>query len=193
MALTNDDGLAEKLELHRCHGITHKESLMTHASDGPWYYQQINLGFNYRMTDLQAALGLSQLERLDSFVQKRNEIADRYDTALAEFPLITPWQHSDSYSARHLYVVRLKTDEISKNHRQVFEELRTAGIGVNLHYIPVHLQPYYEKLGFSPGMFPQSEKYYREAISIPLYPNLSDGDQTRVIETLSQTIRDSDH
>jgi UDP-4-amino-4,6-dideoxy-N-acetyl-beta-L-altrosamine transaminase len=193
MALTNDDGLAEKLELHRCHGITRKESLMTHASDGPWYYQQINLGFNYRMTDLQAALGLSQLERLDSFVQKRNEIADRYDTALAEFPLITPWQHSDSYSARHLYVVRLKTDEISKNHRQVFEELRTAGIGVNLHYIPVHLQPYYEKLGFSPGMFPQSEKYYREAISIPLYPNLSDCDQTRVIETLSQTIRDSDH
>lgn len=193
MALTNDDGLAEKLELHRCHGITRKESLMTHASDGPWYYQQINLGFNYRMTDLQAALGLSQLERLDSFVEKRNEIADRYDTALAEFPLITPWQHSDSYSARHLYVVRLKTDEISKNHRQVFEELRTAGIGVNLHYIPVHLQPYYEKLGFSPGMFPQSEKYYREAISIPLYPNLSDGDQTRVIETLSQSIRDSDH
>ena len=166
---------------------------MTHASDGPWYSQQINLGFNYRMTDLQAALVLSQLERLDSFVQKRNEIADRYDTALAEVPLITPWQHSDSCSARHLYVVRLKTDEISKNHRQVFEELRTAGIGVNLHYIPVHLQPYYEKLGFSPGMFPQSEKYYREAISIPLYPNLSDGDQTRVIETLSQTIRDSDH
>ena len=193
MALTNDDGLAEKLELHRCHGITRKESLMTHASDGPWYYQQINLGFNYRMTDLQAALGLSQLERLDSFVEKRNEIADRYDTALGEFPLITPWQQSDSDSARHLYVVRLKTDEISKNHRQVFEELRTAGIGVNLHYIPVHLQPYYEKLGFSPGMFPQSEKYYREAISIPLYPNLSDGDQTRVIETLSQSIRDSDH
>jgi UDP-4-amino-4,6-dideoxy-N-acetyl-beta-L-altrosamine transaminase len=186
MALTNNAKLANRMQLLRSHGITRDEKEMTHVSDGPWYYQQIDLGYNYRMTDLQAALGLSQFQRLDEFVTKRHTIAKRYDQLLVDLPVITPFQHADSYSGLHLYVIRLKLGEIGKTHRQVFEALRAAGIGVNLHYIPVHRQPYYEGLGFMAGHCPEAEQYYAEAISLPMYPGLSEVQQDKVIEALRQ-------
>jgi len=188
MALTNDVDLASRMELLRSHGVTRDPALMTHEADGPWYYQQIDLGYNYRMTELQAALGLSQLERLDDYVARRNALAERYDAALAELPVTTPWQHPDSYSGRHLYVIRLQLDQIGVTHRQVFECLREQGIGVNLHYIPVHTQPYYRELGFKPGDFPAAETYYAEAISLPMYPTLTHAQQDEVVEVLKKVV-----
>lgn len=188
MAMTNDSQLAKQMKLLRSHGITRNADDMTHASDGPWYYQQIDLGFNYRMTDIQAALGLSQMQRLDAFVEKRHEIAKRYDELLAELPLVTPWQYPESHSALHLYVIRLKLNEISKTHREVFEALRAGGIGVNLHYIPVYRQPYYEQLGFKQGYCPEAEAYYAEAISLPMYPGLTEAEQKHVIEKLESIL-----
>jgi UDP-4-amino-4,6-dideoxy-N-acetyl-beta-L-altrosamine transaminase len=192
MVVTNDARLAEKMNLLRSHGITRDPSLMTHESDGPWYSQQVDLGFNYRMTELQAALGASQMERLDSFVSRRNALADRYDRLLADLPLVLPWQHPDSYSARHLYVVRLRLDKISKTHRQVFDQMRTSGVGVNLHYIPVHTQPYYQRRGFSQGQFSEAERYYSEAISLPLYQTLSEDDQNLVVKRLRAILNGDD-
>lgn len=188
MALTNDDDLASRMDLLRSHGVTRDPELMTHEADGPWYYQQVALGFNYRMTELQAALGVSQLERLDDYVATRNALATRYDEQLAGLPVTTPWQHPDSYSGRHLYVIRLELDQVSATHRQVFEALRDQGIGVNLHYIPVHTQPYYQQLGFQPGDFPEAERYYAQAISLPLYPTMSDTQQDQVIAALRQVL-----
>lgn len=184
MAMTSDAQLAKRMQLLRSHGITRDVNEMTHAPDGPWYYQQIDLGYNYRMTDLQAALGLSQMQRLDEFVAKRHAIAKRYDQSLVDLPMITPWQHADSYSGLHLYVIRLKLIEIGKTHRQVFEILRAAGIGVNLHYTPVYCQPYYEGLGFKAGHCPEAEQYYAEAISLPIYPGLVELQQDKVIDAL---------
>jgi len=181
MAMTNDAQLAKRMQLLRSHGITRDASEMTHVPDGPWYYQQVDLGYNYRMTDLQAALGLSQMQRLDEFVVKRHLLAKRYDQLLADMPVVTPWQHADSYSGLHLYVIRLKPGEIAKTHRQVFEALRAAGIGVNLHYIPVHMQPYYQKQGFKAGDFAEAEMYYETAISLPLFPALTSEQQDRVV------------
>src|SRR5690554_3557585 len=158
IALTNGDALAEKMNLYRSHGVTRDTNLMTHEPDGPWYYQQVELGYNYRMTELQAALGISQMQRLDEFVAQRHALAKRYDELLADLPIILPWQHADSYSGLHLYVIRLRLNQISKTHLQVFEELRAAGIGVNLHYIPVHMQPYYQNMGFKAGDFPETER-----------------------------------
>ena len=189
MAVTQDAQLAKRMQRLRSHGITRDAADMTHAPDGPWYYQQIDLGFNYRMTDLQAALGLSQMQRLDEFVAKRHAIAERYDKRLAGLPINTPWQHPDGYSGLHLYVIRLKLGEIRKTHREVFEALRAAGIGVNLHYIPVHLQPYYERLGFKSGQYPTAEQYYAEAISLPIYPGLTDEQQDHVVHVLEKTIQ----
>jgi UDP-4-amino-4,6-dideoxy-N-acetyl-beta-L-altrosamine transaminase len=188
LALTNDPGLARTMALLRSHGITRDASEMMHASDGPWYYQQIMLGFNYRMTDVQAALGLSQLNRLATFVEARHRIAQRYDQALAGLPVVTPFQHPDSYSGYHLYVVRLRLEAIHRSHRQVFDALRGAGIGVNLHYIPVHLQPYYRALGFAPGQFPASEAYYADAITLPLYPALTEAEQAQVVDALAAAL-----
>jgi UDP-4-amino-4,6-dideoxy-N-acetyl-beta-L-altrosamine transaminase len=188
MAMTNDAQLAKRMQLLRSHGITRDEKEMTQEPDGPWYYQQIELGYNYRMTDLQAALGLSQMQRLDEFVTKRHVIAKRYDQLLVNIPLSTPWQHADSYSGLHLYVIRLKLDAIGKTHRQVFEALRAEGLGVNLHYIPVYRQPYYEALGFKTGYCPESEQYYAEAISLPMFPGLSEAQQNQVVETLRRVI-----
>lgn len=188
MAVTNCDKLANKMALLRSHGITRDSQQMTHEADGPWYYQQIELGFNYRMTELQAALGVSQLERLDEYVARRNALAERYDTLLADLPINTPWQHPDSYSGRHLYVVRLKLDEMCVSHRQAFEALREQGIGVNLHYIPVHAQPYYQQLGFQHGGFPEAERYYTEAISLPLYPTMSEAEQDQVVASLRKAL-----
>lgn len=188
MALTNSDALAEKMALLRSHGITRDPALMARESEGGWYYEQIALGYNYRMTDVQAALGLSQLRRVDGYVARRHEMAARYDRLLALLPLVTPWQHPDSYSGRHLYVIRLKLGAGGKMHQQVFTELREAGIGVNLHYIPVYRQPYYEKMGFAPGLCPEAEKYYQEAITLPLFPTMSEEQQDRVVAVLTQAL-----
>lgn len=189
MALTDNQELAERMVLLRSHGLTRKKSMMTHAPDGPWYYQQIELGFNYRMSELQAALGISQMDRLGEFVARRHYLASRYDKELADFPIITPWQHSDSFSSFHLYIIRLKLDNIGTSHREVFEQLRTAGIGVNLHYIPVHTQPYYQQMGFKKGQFPEAERYYKEAISLPLYPGLTEPKQDEVICALGEVLQ----
>lgn len=184
MAVTNNAELAAKMSLLRSHGITRDSDQMTHASDGPWYYQQIDLGYNYRMTELQAALGLSQLKRLDIYVARRHQLAQRYNQMLAGLPISRPWQHPDSYSGYHLYVIRLQLDKIKKTHLEVFEALRESDIGVNLHYIPVHLQPYYKKMGFKAGDYPGAENYYAEAISLPMYQTLSAGEQDQVVEAL---------
>lgn len=188
MALTQSDELAEKMSLLRSHGITRDESRMDEPPHGPWYYQQQALGFNYRMTELQAALGVSQMSRLDSFVESRQRLANRYDELLVNLPLTLPPRHQDVYSALHLYVVRLKLCKISLTHRQVFEELRAAEIGVNLHYIPIPMQPYYRRLGFSMDSLPQAAAYYSEAISLPLYSDLSEFKQDKVVQVLSSIL-----
>lgn len=188
MALTNDAVLAERMALLRSHGITREPSKMTHESDGPWYYQQIDLGFNYRMTELQAALGVTQLERLDRYVARRHELARRYDQLLAGLPVTTPWQHPDSYSGLHLYVIRLQLETLRSSHRQVFESLREQGIGVNLHYIPVHTQPYYQRMGFQAGDFPEAERYYREAISLPMFQTMTEQQQDKVVGILREVL-----
>ena len=188
LAMTNDADLAARMELLRSHGITRDPNQMTHAPDGPWYYQQIDLGFNYRMTELQAALGLSQLTRLEEYVTRRNQLADIYDVRLSGLPLDLPVQSPNVVSARHLYVIRLRTAEIHRSHADVFAALRKAGIGVNLHYIPVHLQPWYGRMGFGPGDYPAAEDYYARAISIPLYPGLHAKDQDAVITALESVL-----
>ena len=185
MALTNDGDVAGCMQRLRTHGITRDPALMSHEPDGPWYFEQIELGLNYRMTDLHAALGLSQLNRLDNYIERRRALALRYDEQLAGLPVVTPWQHPDGQSAWHLYVIRLQLDELTRTHRQVFEGLREQGIGVNLHYIPVHTHPYYRGLGFTAGSFPEAERYYSEAISLPMFPSMTDEDQDQVIAALN--------
>lgn len=188
MVLTNSKGLYDKLVRLRSHGITRDPDLIEGESHGPWYYQQIELGFNYRMTDIQAALGASQMSRLDEFVRQRHVLAKCYNEAFADLPLTLPWQHPDTYSAYHLYVIRLQLEETRMTHREVFEALRLAGIGVNLHYIPVYIQPYYRRLGFKAGCCPEAERYYREAISIPMYHGLKEDDQAYVISAIRQVL-----
>ena len=181
LAVTNDPILAQKMELFRSHGATRNPDLIQGESHGPWYYQQVELGYNYRMTELQAALGVAQMERLDAYVTARAGRAAAYDAALADLPLDLPSQHPDTASSWHLYVTRL---EDPRRHRATFEALRSDGLGVNLHYIPVHTQPYYKGLGFTEGDFPKAEDYYARAISIPLYATMSDAQQDAVIATL---------
>ncbi|EIW20922.1 MULTISPECIES: UDP-4-amino-4,6-dideoxy-N-acetyl-beta-L-altrosamine transaminase [Pelosinus] len=188
MVLTNNIKLYEKLIQFRSHGITRNSELMTEEAHGPWYYQQIGLGYNYRITDIQAALGFSQMARIDEFVTKRQARAEKYNKELQGLPIILPWQHPDTYSAYHLYVICLEENKITKTHKQVFEDLRQAGIGVNLHYIPVHTQPYYQQLGFEWGDFPVSECYYQQAISIPMYSAMMEIDQDYVIKTLKEVL-----
>lgn len=189
MVLTNNDDLSTRLGLLRSHGITRDPAQMTQPMDGPWFYQQVALGYNYRMTDLQASLGVSQMTRLDQYVARRHAIAARYNKVLADLPIILPWQNSDSYSAYHLYVIRLRLDQIEATHLQVFEALRARDIMVNLHYIPVHTHPYYQRMGFKAGDYPEAEQYYREAISIPMHPTLTDEEQTTVMQALCEALR----
>jgi len=188
MALTQDTALAKRMARLRSHGITRDAAEMTHAPDGPWYYQQIDLGFNYRMTDVQAALGLSQMQRLEAYVARRHLIAARYDELLKGMPVTLPWQHPDGHSALHLYVVRVASWALNGTHREVFEGLRAAGIGVNLHYIPLYRQPYYARLGLRADDFPEAEKYYSEAISLPVFPTLTEAQQLEVVQRLTTPI-----
>lgn len=187
IALTNNKNLYQRLQILRSHGVTRDPNLMTHEPDGPWYYQQIELGFNYRMTDFQAALGLSQVLRLNDYINKRNLIANYYSKELSNLKIKLPANPSYCYSSYHLYVVRITSE--SKNTRQtIFEEMRKRGIGVNLHYIPVHTQPFYLKLGFKTGDYPEAEAYYKEAISLPIYPTLSLDEQNFIISTIKELV-----
>ncbi len=185
MVLTNDKDLYEKLVLYRSHGITRDTKLMTRTADGPWYYQQIDLGFNYRMTDMQAALGYSQMQKVDEFVRKRRYLAKRYNELLKNINDIQlPYQNEATNSSWHLYVVRVDFSKIRKTKNRIFAEMKEKGICLNLHYIPVHTQPYYENLGFKDGDFPNSEKYYEEAFTLPLYYSLTDEQQDYIVKSL---------
>lgn len=188
-ALTNEQQLATKMNLFRSHGVTRDPDLMVGESDGGWYYQQVELGYNYRMTELQAALGVSQMSRLSEFVAARHILASRYNEELTALPITLPYQLPETYSGLHLYVIRLQLDKITKTQKQVFDELRENGIGVNLHYIPVHTQPYYQEIGFKKGDFPAAECYYQEAISLPLFHIMSDEQQGEVIAVLSNVLQ----
>ena len=189
MALTNNYDLANRMRQHRSHGVTsNPEEMSQRPINEIWNYQQVCLGYNYRMTDIAASLGLNQIKRLDEIVCKRNEIADRYNQELAEVSLRIPWQHPDTMSSYHLYVIRLDLDKIQKTQPQIHDELIDLGILVNLHYIPVYRQPFYEKMGFKAGYCPEAESYHRDALSIPMYPTLSTKEQDRVIETLKKVI-----
>jgi len=188
-ALTNNEQLAIKMNLFRSHGVTRDPELMIGESDGAWYYQQIELGYNYRMTELQAALGVSQIKRLNEFVAARHVLAKRYNEKLAQLPVTLPYQLPDTYSGLHLYVIRLQLDQITKTQQQVFDLLRENGIGVNLHYIPVHTQPYYQQLGFKQGDFPVAEQYYKEAISLPMFHLMSFEQQDKVIAVLTTILQ----
>lgn len=188
VAVTNNLQLAERMQRLRSHGITRDPELMTKAPDGAWYYQQIELGFNYRITEMQAALGLSQMQRLSLFVERRRGLAKRYNELLSDLPITLPQQLADSASSWHLYIVRFHLEKIEKTHSQIFDECRAAGIGVNLHYIPVHLQPYYSDLGFKQGDYPAAEAYYANAISIPLFHSMTDAQQDEVVRVVKEIV-----
>ncbi|MDH4393349.1 MAG: UDP-4-amino-4,6-dideoxy-N-acetyl-beta-L-altrosamine transaminase [Aquabacterium sp.] len=189
MVMTNDATLAARLARLRSHGITRDPACMDTVPEGPWVYEQVELGLNYRLTDLQAALGWSQLAQLDQSVARRHQIARHYDSALAGLPLVTPWQSPDAQSALHLYPVQVDPARSPLNRRQLFDGLRSAGIGVNVHYIPVHTQPHYRRLGFAPGQFPAAEAYYAQALSLPMFPTLTNAQQGAVIAALRQLLR----
>ena len=188
MVTTQDAALARRLRLLRSHGMTREASELNNPSSGGWYYEQQDLGFNFRMTDLQAALGLSQISRLAMMHERRTELADRYDALLSDLPLKLPVRISDRVSAWHLYVVELDLNRTQKNRADLFQALRNAGIGANVHYIPIHTQPYYRKIGFRHGQFPAAETYYAQAISLPLSPALSFADQDRVVTVLRREL-----
>jgi len=189
MAVTNQLLLAEKMQLLRSHGITRDADKMSHEPDGAWYYQQIDLGFNYRMTELQAVLGLSQLGRIVGFVERRHQIARQYHKLLLSLSLDMQYQPEDCYSAWHIFVIRVRLTAEKKSHKQIFSALRQLGIGVNVHYIPVYLQPYYQKMGFRKGNFPEAESYYDTAITLPIFPDLTDEQVVFMVEKLSEVLK----
>ena len=189
LATTNDKELSERMQLFRSHGVTRDPELMTKESAGGWYYQQVDLGFNYRMTELQAALGVSQMERLDEFVALRHKCQVRYDELLIDLSITTPYQDLNSYSALHLYPIRIQIDKVKSTRKEIFEALRKNDIGVNVHYIPVHTQPYYENMGFRKGDYPNAENYYESAISIPLFHVMTFEQQDQVIAALEKVLK----
>jgi len=189
LATTNQPNLAERMNLFRTHGITRDKDTFNIKSEGPWYYEQHELGFNYRLTELQAALGISQLRRVLHFIEKRHILRESYEKSINSKNIILPKQDKNCYSALHLYPIQLRLEELTLSKKEIFESLRDQGIGVNLHYIPVHFHPYYEKLGFKRGDFPNAENYYKRAISIPLFPSMSSRDQEYVISTILKTIK----
>ena len=189
LATTNSEEWAERMRLLRSHGVTRNQKLMTKDIEGAWHYQQIDLGFNYRMTELQAALGVSQMKRLDEFVAKRHSLQERYDLLLKNLPIIKPFQAENTYSALHLYPIQIVLNKVQKSREQIFNELRDSGIGVNVHYMPIHMQPYYQQFGFNEGDFPNSEDYYSQAISIPLFHSMSLVQQDEVIAKLKMIIK----
>jgi len=188
MILTNNAEFHDRMVRLRSHGMTRKPQQMVNFSPGSWYYEQLELGFNYRMTDIQAALGVSQMKRLDEFVIRRQQLVQHYNEQLVDLPVTPIHQNPDAYSAYHLYVIRLDLGRISKSHGEIFEGMRNQGILVNLHYIPVHTQPYYRELGFNEGDFPAAEQYYREAMTLPLYPMMTSTQQERVIQSLTEEL-----
>jgi UDP-4-amino-4,6-dideoxy-N-acetyl-beta-L-altrosamine transaminase len=189
LATTNDEKLAKSMKLFRSHGVTRDPDLITKLSEGDWHYQQVDLGFNYRMTELQAALGISQIQRLDDFVSKRHILQERYSSLLSGLPVMKPYQDQDSYSALHLYPIQVDLGSIDKSRQQIFDELRQNGIGVNVHYIPIHTQPYYLQFGFIAGDFPNSEAYYHRAISIPLSHVMTEKQQDKILNVLNQVLQ----
>jgi UDP-4-amino-4,6-dideoxy-N-acetyl-beta-L-altrosamine transaminase len=184
---TQDPALAQRLADLRSHGITREASRLERADQGGWYYEQQSLGYNYRMTELQAALGVSQMTELDRFIARRHELVARYEDGFKGLPIVRPWQHHDSHSAFHLYVIQV-SEGGRMDRRQLFEALRGAGIMVNVHYIPIHLQPFYQRMGFGAGDLPEAEAYYTRAISLPLYASLSEADQDFVMQKIKQFV-----
>lgn len=189
MAVTNSPELARRMDLLRSHGITREPGLMSGTPPGPWYYEQVELGFNYRLTDVHAALGCSQVTRLDSYLRTRHRLAARYGELLAGLPLVLPWQHPDTWSSLHLYVVQVPQDAAGAGRARIFAALRAAGVGVNVHYIPVHVQPHYQRAGFRAGDFPRAEAYYARALTLPLYPAMTEGQQDAVVSALAEALR----
>jgi dTDP-4-amino-4,6-dideoxygalactose transaminase len=189
MAVTNDENLAQKLRLLRSHGISSLSTdMLPRPTDEIWNYQQIGLGFNYRMTDIQAALGISQIDRLDDFIKRRHQIAQCYDKAFEALSVTSPQQHADTWSSYHLYPIRINQGVCGVTQRQVYDFMQKADFNVNLHYIPVYRQPYYEAMGFKAGYCREAEEYYKETLSIPIYPALTDTDQARVIDVLHEVL-----
>jgi UDP-4-amino-4,6-dideoxy-N-acetyl-beta-L-altrosamine transaminase len=190
LATTNDKNLSECMQLYRSHGVTRDPELMTKKSEGSWYYQQVDLGFNYRMTELQAALGVSQMQRLDEFVTQRHTLQEIYNSLLSGFSIVRPYQDQNSYSALHLYPIQIDMEKNIKSREKIFEELRQSDIGVNVHYIPIHTQPYYRQFGFSDGDFPVSEAYYSKVISLPIYHGMTFSEQDLVVNKLENILRE---
>jgi len=188
MAVTNSVSLASNMQLLRNHGVTRDERLMTKGSEGGWYYQQIDLGYNYRMTDIQAALGSSQIKRVDEFIKKRGMVRTYYDKQLSALPVIIPVQNKDSYSSMHLYPIQIDFDRVNKTQRQLFGEMRENNIGVNLHYIPVYMQPFYQKQGFSENYCHNAEHYYSRAMSIPIFHSMTTSQSDEVLSVLSTVL-----
>jgi len=189
VATTNDEKLSERMQLFRSHGVTRNSKLMSELSEGGWHYQQVDLGFNYRMTELQAALGVSQMQRLDEFITQRHTLQERYDSLLSGLPIIRPYQDKHSFSTLHLYPIQIDLNKVSKNREQIFNELRENGIGVNVHYIPIHTQPYYLQFGFREGDFPNSESYYSRTISLPLFHAMTVEQQDEVCDVLKRVLQ----
>ena len=188
MAVTNNESLATKMALLRSHGITRDFGLMKNKSHGSWYYEQVDLGFNYRMTDIQAALGLSQMNRLDQYISKRHEIVKTYNAAFKDLPLTVPYQHPDTYSSFHLYIIRIKNLMNKKTRNEIFQQLRDQGIGINLHYMPVYIHPYYQEQDYSFSVCDESDCYYDECITLPLFPTMQFNEIQEVVGAVSSVV-----